>query len=136
VLKVAKIVPEKSEHKRLVRLLELMSDSAVRLVLSEGAVDTLLNLDPPLEHLVSSKYERLDRQRTAEELEQVRRNRKSDPKNALLNLTHVLKRVRNRRAHGFKTREGPRDGIILGATAEILLRVGAAALEAGARVGV
>jgi len=42
----------------------------------------------------------------------------------------VLKRVRNRRAHGFKTPDGPRDRDILEASADILQSLGETAVDA------
>jgi len=99
--------------------------------LQHKGVDALLNLDPPLESVFSAPpYERLDSARTARELSTVRQKRENAPKEALLNLTEVLKRVRNRRAHGFKTPDGPRDQLILEAAADILRSIGETAVAA------
>jgi hypothetical protein len=93
-------------------------------------VDNLLDLEPPLETLLSARHERLNAARTAEELELIRRHREDDPKLALYKLTEVLKRVRNRRAHGFKTPEGPRDNEILGSALGLVRLIGLSAAEA------
>jgi hypothetical protein len=83
-----------------------------------------------LESILSATHERLDKDRTARELETVRAKREADPKEALLSLANVLKRVRNRRAHGFKTPDGPHDGEILAASADVLQNLGEIAVSA------
>lgn len=129
VIKLANLLPGASEHKRLLALLERLPPERIQSILSRKAVDTLLNLDPPLESVLSMPHERLDVERTAQELAVVRRHRVDEPKLALLNLAEVLRRIRNRRAHGFKTPYGPRDQEILGAAAPLLQGVGEAAAD-------
>lgn len=129
VIKLANLLPGASEHERLLALLERLSLEWIQSILSHNAVDTLLNLDPPLESVVTTPHERLDAKRAAQELAIVRKYRIDEPKLALLNLAKILKRVRNRRAHGFKTPYGPRDQEILGAAAPLLQAVGEAAAD-------
>ena len=120
VIKIANLLPGSSEHARLQELLNRLPEESIRYVLQEEQVDTLLNLEPPLESILSSRHERLNAERTAEELAIVRRERENNPKLALHKLADVLKRIRNRRAHGFKTPEGARDNEILGSALWIL----------------
>jgi len=129
IVKVANTLPEPNEHKRLVALLDRASEDEVRKVLSHPGIDALLSLQPPLETILTSAHERLNTERTATELKEVRELRETDPKGALHSLIEVLKRIRNRRAHGFKTPYAPRDTEILGATAPILRALGEVALH-------
>jgi len=129
VIKMANLLPGSTEHARLLELLNRLPEESVRHILRQQEVDTRLNLQPPLETVLSAKYERRDAGRTAEELDMVRRHREDDPKLALRTLADVLKRIRNRRAHGFKTPEGPRDAEILGSTLGLLRLVGQSAAE-------
>jgi hypothetical protein len=108
IIKLSNLLPDTSEHKRLLSLLERLPSDSVSEILQLPAIDTLLNLHPPLESVLSVPHERLDAERTAKELAAVRANRHTSPEVALQNLAEVLKRIRNRRAHGFKTSEGPR----------------------------
>jgi hypothetical protein len=134
VIKIANMLPGSKEHVRLLELGERLSDDAIRYILHREEVDTLLELKPPLETILSFSHERLDAERTRRELEQVRLCRDSNPRVALRNLVEVLKRIRNRRAHGFKTPEGPRDDEILGAAVWLVRLLGLSAAEAlGAR---
>jgi len=129
VIKIANLLPGDSEHHRLKQLLEKLPDNQIKILLKNHAVEELLNLDPPLESLVYHKYERINFERTKNELEIVKLERERNPKVALEKLAHVLKRIRNRRAHGFKTPDGPRDQQILSATVQILQELGQIAVE-------
>ena len=135
VIKIANLLPGSSEHARLSKLLNRLPDESIRYILQLEQVDRLLNLEPPLETILSFRHERLIAKRTAEELEVVRRHRDDNPKLALHKLADVLKRIRNRRAHGFKTPKGPRDSEILGSALWILRLIGLSGAEAlGAKV--
>jgi len=129
IIKMANLLPGKSEHLRLKQLLEKLPDDQIKILLKSPAVEELLNLDPPLESLMYHKHERLNFDRTRDELEVVKAEREENPKLALEKLAYVLKRIRNRRAHGFKTPEGPRDQQILSATTQILQELGKIAVE-------
>jgi hypothetical protein len=129
VIKMANMLPGSTEHHRLVELGNRLSDDAIRHILQSEELDTLLNLKPPLETILSFPHERLDAERTARELEQVRVYRNSQPKLALRNLVDVLKRIRNRRTHGFKTPDGPRDKEILSAAVWLVRIIGLSAAE-------
>jgi hypothetical protein len=92
-------------------------------------VEKLLNLNPPLESLLTAPNEKNDAPRTARQLDSVRKDREASPHEALTKLVSVLRRVRNRRMHGFKAPDGPRDIEILTAATDILQKLGAVALE-------
>jgi hypothetical protein len=129
LIKTANLLTGKSERSRLSALLESLPEDRVRVLLAHEAIDSLLSLDPPLETVLSMPHERLDPARTAKELAALRENRDRNPKLALLNLAEILRRIRNRRAHGFKTPYGLRDQQILGAAAPILRAVGELSIE-------
>lgn len=96
IVKTANLLPGKSEHERMYALLDRLPENRLLPILQRQAVDTLLNLDPPLESLLTATHERLDAKRTEAELFLVRKKRLTEPKQALLSLAGVLKRVRNR----------------------------------------
>jgi hypothetical protein len=123
IIRVANLEDAQSEHKRFLALLDRLPAAEIAGLLAAPSVDALLDLDPPLESIRSFVHERLDVQRTADELASVRDNRASEPKVALASLAETLKRIRNRRAHGFKTPDGPRDQVVLGAATDILRKV-------------
>lgn len=129
VIKLANILAGKTEPKRLLALLECLPEQHVRNVLANPAVDELLNLNPPIESVLSAEHERLEKDRVAQELDCIRELRAADPKTALRNLAEILKRIRNRRAHGFKTPDGPRDKPILSAAARLLQCIGETAAK-------
>ena len=101
LVKAANLLAGKSEGKRMFALVARLPEAGMRAILQREAVNALINLDPPLESVLTSPHEELDQKLTAEQLEIVRSKRDTHPKEALENLGLVLKRVRNRRAHGF-----------------------------------
>lgn len=121
LVKAANTMPGANEHRRMLALVEAMPLEAVQQVLQLPAVDDLLDLDPPLETVLSDLHERLAAEATQAAIETVRSKRHVQPKEALIALGELLKRIRNKRAHGFKTRKGPRDQEILSAAKPILL---------------
>lgn len=129
VVKAANLLPGNSEHDRMLALLNGLPQTPLTAILQSEPVNVLIHLNPPLESLMTARYERLDQDRTARELAFVRAKRDNEPREALRNLANVLKRVRNRRAHGFKSPDGPRDTEILAATTEILQEIGDLAVE-------
>lgn len=120
LVRLANLLDGATEHKRLKLLLDLLPDESATYLLEDPSVEALIGIEPPLESIVSSKYERLDEERAKSLIEAVRSNQEADPKSSVLALTELLKRIRNRRAHGFKTPDGPRDEEILGNSAAIL----------------
>ena len=128
-IKIANLLPGDNEHKRIQNLVERISSSSVKGILNDKGVDALLNLDPPLEIILTDKHERLYAQKTNTALNNVSRFRIENPKEALINLGEILKRIRNKRVHGFKTRSGPRDQIILKSASSILKSLCEACVE-------
>ena|SRR5271157_5284975 len=80
VLKIANLLPGVTEGARIAELLNQLSEDSARHLLRSKEVDTLVNLDPPLESVLSSPHERLNREVTRQELESVRLHRDDDPK--------------------------------------------------------
>ena len=130
IVKAGNTRSESNERKRLAALLGQADEAAVRTLLFRPEVDALLNLQPPLETILTNAHERIDATRTATELNTVRHARANEPKVALLALAEIMKRMRNRRAHGFKTPYVPRDQEILKAAATVLRAIGEVALRA------
>ncbi len=130
LLKLANRMQGTNEHRRMLALVGAFEIEAVRSILGLQAMDNLLELDPPLETVLTDPHERLESEAAERSLNTVRQCRTTDPRAALVALGEILKRIRNKRAHGFKTRNGPRDREILGAGRSILTALFRAALEA------
>ena len=130
LLKLANRMRGTNEHRRMLALVGAFEVEIVRSILGLRAVDNLLDLDPPLETVLTDPHERLEKAAAERSLKTVRQYRTTDPPAALLAMGEILKRIRNKRAHGFKTRNGPRDREILGAARSILTALCRAALEA------
>lgn len=113
----------------MLAVVEEMPVEGIRALLMQPAVDALLNLDPPLETVLADDPEQLYPEATAVSLEKVRQGRVSSPREAVIALGELLKRIRNKRAHGFKTRKGERDGVILGAARPLLFRLVGLAIQ-------
>jgi hypothetical protein len=133
LLKLANLEDGKSELARMLTLVGRIREDSVQSIVSDSAVDALLNLDPPLETVVSHSMERLDSANVNAALNKVRTERTETPREALKQLGFVLKTIRNKREHGFKTRVGPRDSEILRPARHLLAKLCEAALEARIR---
>lgn len=129
LLKSANLMAGTDEHERITSLLEQLPEDRIHLMLLCASVDSLLDLQPPLESVLSEPHEEIDAARTARQLAVVRAKRDTEPIAALQKLVSVLKRVRNRRMHGFKTPDGPRDQEILMPSADILQQLAAIVLD-------
>jgi hypothetical protein len=130
LLKLANRMQGNNEHRRMLALVGAFEVETVRSILGLRAVDSLLHLDPPLETVLADPHEHLEKGAAEQSLNTVRQCRTTDPPPALLAVGEILKRIRNKRAHGFKTRNGPRDCEILAAARSILAALCRAALEA------
>lgn len=130
VVKLANLCKGKNEHERVLSLVDTLQTEEIRDWMNSAAVDALLQLDPPLETVLANPYERLAAEDTAAALETVRRLRKKDPRGALHSFGDILKRIRNKRAHGFKSAKGPRDQQILHAARTFLAVFCAAGIRA------
>jgi hypothetical protein len=130
LLKLANLEEGKTEFDRLVAIVNRIPEEKVQAIVGALAVDALLNLEPPLETVVSHPRERLDTGKVSAALDQVRNHRTCSPREALAGLGFVLKAIRNKREHGFKTRLGPRDTEVLAPARQLLDQLCRAALEA------
>lgn len=117
------------EGARLLAMVGAFSEDDVGRVLSLEGVDRLLDLDPPLESVLAEPDEELRTDRIAGAVSSVRGYRTAQPRLALRNLALVLKRVRDKRYHGFKTTSGARDAEILAAAREVLRELAVTALR-------
>src|SRR5690348_13677400 len=88
LVKTANLLPGNSEHDRMLTLLKRLPEDRLAALLLSEPVDALLNLDPPLESLLTAQHERIDKDRTATELGNVRAKRRGDPREALHNLAN------------------------------------------------
>lgn len=122
-LKLANIMPGDEEFDRARNLVGRIDTSELRRLLADPAVDQLLGLNPPLETILANRYERRETESTHKELAMLRRYRTEEPRKAVGALGAILKRIRNKRVHGFKTRFGLRDSEILGAAVPLLRRL-------------
>jgi hypothetical protein len=113
---------EKSERARMRGLVHLIAPDELTTILTSDALAYLASLDPPLESLLSNEHERLAENETVEAFHRIREQAIASPRLAIDALAEILHRVRNKRAHGFKSSDiETRDGGILRA-ATILLR--------------
>jgi len=129
LVKLANRFPGTNEHRRMLVLVDTISIEQTRFILQLSVVNDLLDLKPPLETILSDPHERLEADAAKKACDTLRQCRDADPRAALLALGELLKRIRNKRAHGFKTRSGPRDGEILAAARSILAALCSAALD-------
>lgn len=116
------------EGARLQAMVEAFPEEDVRRVLALDGIGRLLDLDP-LESVLSDPEEELRTEKIADALRAVRECRTTQPRLALRRLSVVLKRVRDKRYHGFKTTTGARDSEILGAAREVMRELAAIALR-------
>jgi hypothetical protein len=130
LVKMSNLLPESNEHRRMLALVARIPGRDIQRLLESPAVGDLLNLDPPLETVISSPHERLDLAATLQAIRTVRSAQDGSPHEAMVGLGEILKRVRNKRAHGFKTRSGPRDQEILRAARRALAELCGLGVEA------
>ena len=120
LIKAANLMEGENEHKRMLKLVEKIPNEEIENILDSKSVNDLIFMDPPLETVLSSPYERLENEKTKKAIGKIRSNRKSDPCSTLINLSKILKIIRNKRAHGFKSRSSPGDNEILSSARSIL----------------
>jgi len=129
LVRLANLLTQESEHKRLIALVDIMPISSASSVLNDPAVNELIDLQPPLENVLTSPHEGLAKDKVAQLVQQVKPSRENSPKEALEALSEILERIRNKRAHGFKTPDGPRDLEILSASTKIVQNMAGLAAE-------
>jgi hypothetical protein len=117
-------------HRGMSLLEAIGAESLVEVVHSSG-VDELLALDPPIETILTYPGEEdwLDAIAAAERVFTIREFRDSEPLRASVALIWLLRRVRNRVDHGFKTPKGSRDQEVMRATRATLDAFVRAAIE-------
>jgi hypothetical protein len=86
-----------------------LPDKAINEILTLPAIDRLLNLDPRLETITVHQHERLYTKQVKDAMNIIRNLREQNPRKALASLGVILKHIRNKRVHGFKSVSGPRD---------------------------
>ena len=111
---------EKDEYARVKGLVSSLPRNTFDTWLAQKQVDDLLSLTPPLETMLASKHERLQPAEAAREIQLIRDHRESDPLAAGIALLGILKRIRNKRVHGFKYPGSQRDSEILSAARGLL----------------
>jgi len=120
---------EPEEGKRAFALLKRLSGSAMHRILNNSAVEELIELNPPLETVLAAPHERLRSLRAQRALDKLRRCRTERPAEALHALATLLKLIRDKRIHGFKTPHGPRDNQILRPASGVLRAIVEEVLE-------
>ncbi len=121
LVKLANLMPNAGgEHEQVASMLRGFTSEQSASIVTDEAVDQLLRLQPPLETFLADRRERLSPAKATTELNRIRTKRGTDPKAALLALFEILQRIRDKREHGFKSPDGPRDAAIPGA-ARLLL---------------
>ena len=120
LLKLANGEAGSTEEARMKALVLRIPAEEVKAIVNFPAVDTLLDLEPPLESVSVNKHERSDSKRAREEIAAIKAHRIDNPTLALIKLGSLLKRIRNKREHAFKRRQDERDANILGAARIIL----------------
>lgn len=109
----------KDEFDRVKAMVKRLSKEAVLSILSNPGVDALLNLHPPLETVLTDVHENLEPLGTLKSVTILRTKRTEAPREALLALGLLLKNIRNKLEHGFKTPYGLRDNEILSAASSV-----------------
>lgn len=120
LVKAAHSKRKRNEFERLLLLIGDLQPVQVTALMQHPSVNALLNLHPPLETVLADPNERLHMQESAHDLVTIRTARVMEPRKAAVALLNVLKHIRNKRIHGFKTPDGPRDAEILGAARPLL----------------
>jgi hypothetical protein len=113
LLKVANTYPGNDEYKRMTSLVRSLPEARLTAILNSAAVNALLDLEPPLETILADQHERLYPDNTADAIREVREKRNDAARPAMLAFGGILRRIRNKREHGFKSQKGPRDVQIL-----------------------
>ena len=118
LVKAANLVDGIDEWQRTLSLFERIPEEDVKRLLKDASVDSLVFMDPPLETVLAGTGEKPDEDSTMRIIGKLRSSRDSDPRDALINLWEVLKRIRDKYANGFKM--GPPDKEILSSARKVL----------------
>jgi hypothetical protein len=109
--KATNLVDGADERQKMLLLLERIPEEDVKRLLKDASVDSLVFMDPPLETVLADPGEKPDEDSTMRIIGKLRSSRDSGPRDALINLGEVLKRIRDKYINDFKT--GPTDKEIL-----------------------
>jgi len=111
--KAADLMQGESECQRTESLLERLSEEEIKRLLKDGSVDSLIFLDPPLETILTGPDEKPVEDSTMRIIAKVRSSRDFEPREALANLSEILRRIRDKLAHSFKTESRPGNNEVL-----------------------
>ncbi len=101
------------DRQRMESLFKKLSEEEIKRLLKDGSVDSLIFLDPPLETVIVDPDEKPVEDSTTRIIAEVRSSRDLDPREALANLGEILRRIRGKLAHGFKTESRPGNNEVL-----------------------
>ncbi len=101
------------DRQRMESLLKKLSEEEIKRLLKDGSVDSLIFLDPPLETILADPDEKAVEDSTMRIIAEVRSSRDSAPREALANLGEILRRLRDKLAHGFNTESSPGNNEVL-----------------------
>jgi hypothetical protein len=123
LLKLA--LPEQGDDEfgRVNQLVRRLPISKAKEILGMREVSSLLALEPPLEKILSDQHERLAFLEVQRAIKTIRTKADRSPQTALAALCFLLKTIRNKSEHGFKTPDGPRDQEILAAASPLVAAI-------------
>jgi hypothetical protein len=101
------------DRQRMELLFKKLSEEEIKRLLKDGSVDSLIFLDPPLETILADPDEKAVEDSTMRIIAEVRSSRDSAPREALANLGEILRRLRDKLAHGFNTESSPGNNEVL-----------------------
>jgi len=101
------------DRQRIESLFKKLSEEEIKRLLKDGSVDSLIFLDPPLETILADPDEKAVEDSTMRIIAEVRSSRDSAPREALANLGEILRRLRDKLAHGFNTESSPGNNEVL-----------------------
>jgi hypothetical protein len=118
--KAVNLMQGESERQRRESLFEKLSEEEIKRLLKDGSVDLLIFLDPPLETVIVDPDEKQVEDSTMRIIAKVRSSRDSDPREALINLVEILRRIHDTCVHGHKTESGSGENEVLFLARKIL----------------
>ena len=101
------------DRQRMESLFKKLSEEEIKRLLKDGSVDSLIFLEPPLETILADPDEKAVEDSTMRIIAEVRSSRDSAPREALANLEEILRRLRDKLAHGFNTESSPGNNEVL-----------------------
>jgi hypothetical protein len=123
LLQLALTETRAEDFERVTDLLRRLPERDVRELLHSSHLNALLNMKPPLETVIVSAHERMATIEVREASKNVALKRDRAPRKAMNSAATILRVIRNKREHGFKSRSRPRDMEVLGAATPFLLAI-------------